>query len=155
MRQFLESSNLLETVATETGKVSEDAKQLVAGLSEAQLNWKPAADRWSIAQCLVHLAIATEKFGPYVTAAIARGREKWPVTNAVPYRPTRIGGWLVKQLLPETTRKVSARKIFRPTESDTIHDAPVRFLKAQDGFLRFVREAKGIDYNKSKLRSPV
>ena len=54
MKQFLESPNLLETIDAEAKKVSEDAKQLVAGLSEQQLNWKPGPDRWSIAQCLDH-----------------------------------------------------------------------------------------------------
>lgn len=32
----------------------------VKGLSEAQLNFKPAADRWSIKECIYHIA-ATEK----------------------------------------------------------------------------------------------
>lgn len=155
MKTFLESPNLLETIATEAAKVSEDAKRLVVGLTEQQLNWKPAADKWSIAQCLDHLAVSSEKFEPYLTAAIARGHEKWPVSSAVAYRPTWLGGWLVKQLLPENTKKIPAPKVFRPPEASTIHGALERFLKQQDEFLGFVNKAEGIDYNKTKLRSPV
>ena len=155
MKQFLESKNLLETITVEAGEISNDARQLVAGLSEAQLNWKPAPDQWSIAQCLDHLTLAEEKFEPYFTAAIARGRERWPVSGAVPYRPTRLGGWLSRQVAPEATRKVSAPRVFQPSEASEIHDALDRFLKQQEGFLRFVREAEGLDYNKTRLRSPV
>jgi hypothetical protein len=155
MKQFLESTNLLETIAKEAGKISNDAEELVAGLSEAQLNWKPAPDNWSIAQCLDHLTVAEEKFEPYFTAAIARGREKWPVSGAVPYRPTWLGGWLARQVAPEATRRVPAPRVFRPSETSAIHDALDRFLRQQEEFLRFVRAAEGLDYNKTKLRSPV
>jgi len=155
MKKFLESNNLLQTITSETAEVSNDARQLVDGLSEPQLNWKPAPDQWSIAQCLDHLAVAEEKFEPYMTAALARGREKWPVSGAVAYRPTRLGGWLIKQLLPEATRKVPAPKVFRPSEASAIHGSLDRFLRQQEAFLRFVRNAEGLDYNKTKLRSPV
>lgn len=155
MKQFLDSTNLLQTIVAETEKVNAEARQLVSGLTEAQMNWKPAADKWSIAQCLEHLTVSSEKFGPYMTQAIAQGREKRPADGAVAYRPTRLGGWLIKQLLPSATRKVPAPKIFRPVEGPAIEGALDRFLKQQQEFLRFVHQAKGIDYNKTRLRSPV
>ena len=155
MNQFLESKNLLATITAEAGEISDDARQLVASLSEAQLNWKPAPDKWSIAQCLDHLAVTGEKWVPYLATAIARGHEKWPVNGAVPYRPTRLGGWLARQVAPEATRRVPAPKVFRPSEASAIHDALDRFLRQQEELLRFVREAEGLDYNKTRLRSPV
>jgi hypothetical protein len=127
----------------------------VAGLSEDQLNWKPAADRWSIAQCLDHLALATEKFDPYLTAALARGREKYPVKTAPSYQPTWLGGWLIKQLLPEATRRVPAPKIFRPAETAPIQGTLEHYLKQHAEIVGLVSRAEGIDYNKTRLRSPV
>jgi len=154
MTPFL-SDKLLQTVVAGTEKNSDDAHQLFGDLSEDQLNWKPAPDRWSIAQCLDHLAVATDKFGPYLTSAIARGRAKYPVPRAPGYQPSRLGGWLIRQLLPESTRRVPAPKIFRPTETAPIHGTLAHFLKAQNEFLGFVRQAEGLDYNKTRLRSPV
>jgi len=154
MTPFL-NTNLLQTVVMGTEKNSDDAQRLFGDLSEDQLNWKPAPDRWSIAQCLDHLAVATDKFGPYLTAAIARGRAKYPVPSSPVYQPSRLGGWLIKQLLPESTRRVPAPKIFRPTETAPIHGALAHFLKAHNEFLGFVRQAEGLDYNKTRLRSPV
>ena len=155
MKQFLESPDLLQTIASESVKLNDDARDLVAHLTEAQLNWRPASDSWSIAQCLDHLAVTLEKDDQYLRDAIAKGREKRRVQGAVAYRPTMFGGWLIKQLLPETTRKMRAPKVFRPAESSAIAGALERFLQQQDKFLNFVSEAREIDYNKTRLRSAV
>jgi hypothetical protein len=155
MEEFLESADLLQTIVVDTEMNSTRARQLVNGLSEAQLNWKPAPGSWSIAQCLEHLTVATEGFDQYFEKAIASGREKRSMDGAVPYRPTRLGGWLIRQLVPEATRKVPAPKIFRPAESSSIEGALERFLQQQERFVRFVKDTAGIDYNKTKLRSPV
>lgn len=39
-------------------KTKTDLLQTVSGLSAAQLTYKPASDRWSIADCLEHIAVA-------------------------------------------------------------------------------------------------
>ena len=155
MKEFLESADLLQTIVVDTEVNSTRARELVNGLSEDQLNWKPAPGSWSIAQCLEHLTAATEGFDQYFEKAIASGREKRSVDGAIPYRPTRLGGWLIKQLVPEATRKVPAPKIFRPAESSSIKGALERFLQQQERFVKFVKDATGIDYNKTRLRSPV
>ena len=133
----------------------ERLKELVNGLSEAQLNWKPAPDKWSIAQCLDHLTVTSNRFEPYLTAALARGQRKWPVSAAPAYRPSFIGGWLIKQVDPETGRNLPAPKVFRPAESSAIHGALESFIKQHERFIEFVRRSAGIDYNKTRLRSPV
>lgn len=153
MKQFLQSSDFLKTIAAEAEKNSDDARSF-AELSSAQLNWTSAPDRWSIAHCLDHLTVATKAFVPYFTGAIKQGRDKWPVTSPTPYRPSWVGGLLIKFVVPEATRKVAAPKIFQPSQS-AIENALENFLHGQEEFLHFVREAKGINYNKPKLRSPV
>jgi hypothetical protein len=151
---FLESPAPLQTIATETEATNGQARELVANLSDAQLNWQPAPDSWSMAQCLEHLTVTNREYEPFYATAIARGRERWPIAGPVRYRPTWMGGWLSKQLLPQSTRKLWAPKVFRPAESNVMPGALDRFLKQQSSFLQFVRDAEGFDYNKSKLRSP-
>lgn len=155
MKLFLESSDLLQTVVTETENINRDAQQLVRGLNDQQLNWKPDADRWSVAQCLDHLAVTAVAWKPILNEAIARGRKKWPVDRSVTYKPTLIGGWLIKQIAPENVRKFPAPKVFRPAESSNIHGALDRFIGEQKEFLALVQQARGLDYNKTRLRSPV
>ena len=155
MKDFLRSSNLLETVREETTNNQTQAKRLVGDLTEEQLNWKPSADSWSIAQCLDHLTLTSAQFDPLITEAMERGRRKWPVTGPVPYRPSFIGGWLIRQIVPENSRKVRAPKVFKPSASSDIRGSLEKYLRQEDRFLEFVREATGIDYNKTRLRSPV
>jgi hypothetical protein len=154
MNIFLQSRNFLETVAAEIEKNNTAARQLTAGLSEAQLNWTASPESWSIAQCLDHLTVASEEFKNYFNDAIARGRKKWPTTAPVAYKPSFVGGWLIKQVMPEAPRKLTAPKIFRPSTS-AITDPLGKFLNQQKDFSSFVRQAEGLDYNKVRLRSPV
>jgi len=151
MKQFLESQDFLQTIADEAEKNSEIARQLFSDLSEAQLNWKPAPEKWSIAQCLEHLAVATNKFHAYFTAAIASAKK----TSSHPvYRPSLMGGWLIKYVSPESPRRLRAPKILRPDASD-VRGSLASFLAEQEQFVQFVRKAEGIDYNRARLRSPV
>lgn len=155
MKQFLESSHFLQTVDAEAKKNNEQARSLAGELSETQLSWTSAPDRWSVAQCLDHLAATSKAFEPYLSAAINRGRDKWPVPSPIPYRPSLVGGWLIKQVVPEATRKVPSPKVFRPSQSPVIENVLEKFLRQQAEFLRFVWEADGLDYNRTRLRSPV
>jgi len=155
LKQFLESSDFLQTVVLEAGRNSDEAKHLVAGLSDGQLSWTSAPDSWSVAQCLDHLASTSRAFEPYLSTAIKRGIEKWPTKSPVPYRPSVVGGWLIKQVVPEATRKVPAPKVFRPSHSPAIENVLEKFLNQQEEFVGFVRKAEGLDYNKTRLRSPV
>jgi hypothetical protein len=155
MKQFIESSDFLQTVVLEAEKNSDEARSLVAGLDANQLSWTSAPNTWSMAQCLDHLATTSKAFEPYFTVAIKRGRDKWPVSSAISYRPSWVGGWLIKQVLPEATRKVPSPKVFRPSQSPAIENALEKFLRQQADFLGFVSEAEGLDCNKIRLRSPV
>jgi len=155
MKQFLEATNFLQSIAAQAEANSNEARQLVAGLSEQQLNWKPRPDQWSMAECLDHLTLSNAAFVPYLASAIARGRTKAPVQAPPPYQPTRIGGWLIRQVSPEAPRKLKAPKIFRPAEPPKISNALDHFLDGQAKFLNLVRQVEGVDYNIIRLRSPV
>lgn len=155
MKEFLESTDLLQTIESEIGKTNREAAELAAGLSEQELNWKPDATEWSVAQCLDHLAVTSRAWEQILSDAIARGQKKFPVKEPPRYKPTLVGGWLIKQVVPESQRKFSAPKVFRPTEASNISNALQNFLDSQSQFLDFVRSARALDYNKTRLRSPV
>src|SRR2546429_10025282 len=99
MKLFTESPQFLKTIAAEAEKNNAAARELVDGLTEEQLNWKPEAKRWSIAQCLEHLAVTSRGFNGYFPQTIERARNRWPTTRAVPYRPTFLGGLFTRRVL--------------------------------------------------------
>src|SRR6266508_4315920 len=123
MKVFLGTRNFLQVIVEEAEKNSKGARALTEDLTEAQLNWKPSADRWSIAQCLEHLAITSHKFDGLFPAALERAREKWPLKGAPEYKASLVGGWLVRQVDPDTGRNLPAQKVFRPSDSSNIHGA--------------------------------
>ena len=153
METFLAAPDFLQTVITAAEKNNEVAESLTANLTEAQLNWRPSAGQWSIAQCLEHLAVATSEFEKYFGPALERAAKT--AGKAPAYKPTFLGGWLAKQVSPEGERKLGAPKIFRPAEASSITGALAMFLAQQRQFLEFVRRCGSIDYNKTRIRSPV
>ena len=155
MKQFLESSDFLQTVIAEAEKNNETARRLVAGLSEEQLSWTSAPGSWSIAQCLDHLAVTSAKFNAYFASRTRSRPEKLAGNFCDSLSPSFVGGWLIKQVVPETTRKFPAPKVFQPSQSQAVPGAFEKFLKQQAEFMSYVRDARGIDYNKIRLRSPV
>jgi hypothetical protein len=66
-----------------------------------------------------------------------------------------IGGWLIQNAGPEVKRKFRAPKVFRPADSSNVQNALQAFLDSQKRFLTFVNDSNGLDYNKTRLRSPV
>lgn len=154
MKQFLESENLLETIIAQAQRNGAEARSVVEGLSDAQLNWKPAADKWSIAQCLEHLTAASRGFDPYFVEALTRGRQRFAAASPPTYQPSFMGRWLIRHVEPESPRKLRAPKIFKPSSSN-VQNALNNFLGQQKAFLKFVGETNGIDYNRTRLRSPV
>ena len=154
MKQFLDSQNLVDTVIAQAQRNATEARSVVDGLSDAQLNWKPSPDKWSIAQCLEHLKAASSGFNSYFVEALTRGRRRYATASPPAYRPTFMGRWLIKHVEPESARKLRAPKIFKPSTSNVQH-ALQDFLDQQQTFLKFVGETTGIDYNRTRLRSPV
>lgn len=155
MKQFIESSDLLRTIASQTEDINREAQKLVEGLNTEQLNWKPAPGSWSIAQCLEHLAVTSEREESYLVGAIARGREKGSVNGPLTYQPTLFGGWIIRRLLPTTTRKMPAPKVYRPAASSNIEGSLERFLEQQAKLLIFLNNSEGLDFNKIRFRSAV
>ena len=153
MKVFLDSSDLLQTIASEAEKNNDTARAVAGDLTEAQLNWKPSAQQWSVAQCLEHLAVATRGFDKYFSGVLQNGKQS---PNANPaYKPTMMGGWLARHVAPEAPKKLRAPKIFQPAAQSTIRNSLQMFLAEQSKFIDFVRQCKGIDYNKTRIRSPV
>src|SRR5437870_817833 len=135
MKSFLESANLLETIVSGAEENNEGARAVTADLNEAQLNWKPSPDQWSIAQCLEHLTMAMNQFDKYFVTALERARKKSPVSDPPPYKPSMMGAWLAKYVNPVSPRKLKAPKIFQPGAASNIPQSLDQFLDAQAKFI--------------------
>jgi hypothetical protein len=99
--------------------------------------------------------VSTKSFDKYFADVLRRGRSQPPITNPPAYKPTMMGGWLARHVAPESPKKLRAPRIFRPENATAIQGSLPMFLHEQQKFIDFVRQSTGIDYNKTRLRSPV
>ncbi len=56
--------------------VKSAAKHLVEGLSDEQLRWEPAPDRWSVAECFSHLNVTADQYYPAIDRSMRLARER-------------------------------------------------------------------------------
>lgn len=89
------------------------AQALLVGLTEEQLNWRPAPGSWSVGQCLEHLCILNELYLPAISAAL-QGKPDAPVEQIT---SGWFGRWFIRRFAeasPNIKRAPAPSKI-RPT----------------------------------------
>lgn len=101
----------------EVRSIGERAHNEFGKLSRDQLNWKPAINRWSIAQCFDHLITTNATYFPEFDLVLT-GQKKTAVMERVPVLPKLWGKLLIKSLDPKATRKLKAPSRFQPSASD-------------------------------------
>lgn len=135
-----------------------EARELAAGLTEAQFNWRPAPGRWSIAECLDHLRVTGEEIlaqlEPAIERAWARGR-----TGSPPFRYGWLGDWFVRStgpIDPDRRRaSIPSPRIYRPRPDRSAAEVLPAFVALQDRLEEMLRRANGLDLGRVKARSPV
>ena len=142
--------NRLDGLLNEMTQIDRDARQLVAGLSEAQLNWAPSPRMWSVALCMDHLAQTNRAFRPNLEKALAKAGHRHAARQ--PYRSTWMGRWLINALAPGSGRRFKAPKPFRP-RLPIAPGALDRFLEEQRQIASLLQRAQGVALNVT-LRSP-
>jgi hypothetical protein len=133
------------------------ADETLAGfgdLTAQQLNWKPGADQWSVAQCFDHLVTANESFFPIFDKVLS-GEKKNAFWESLPWLPAFWGKMLIKAVAPESTRKLKAPKIFHPSSSSVDGAIIRRFIDRQYQVIRYMKATEDLDLEKIKISSPV
>ena len=97
-------------------QITREYQSAFAGLSEAQLNWKPSAERWSVAQVIDHVITTNAAFFPVLTAVKAGTYQ--PHFNArFGFLVNVFGNLVLSAVQPEATRKVKTAPVFEPRHS--------------------------------------
>jgi len=136
-------------------EVTADVRTTFGQLSTEALNRKPAADSWSVAQCLDHLITINTLYFPLLDSM-----RVGPPTPSTWERFSPLSGifgrLLIKTLSPDYKKKVkTSRKAF--PSSSTI-DAGIidRFADHQDTLIQRVRSiAPSVDPDRTIVTSPL
>ncbi|HEX5874511.1 MAG TPA: DinB family protein [Pyrinomonadaceae bacterium] len=145
-------SELVNLIAA-ANNVASEAKSVFGRLSVAQLNWKPSADRWSVAQCFEHLITSNAAYFPVVEDVLAgKKRTFW---ERMPVLPGLAGKMLIKALDPASTRKVKAPKKFQPVQSDIRASVIDDFVAQQGQIVEKMKATENLDLEGIIITSPV
>lgn len=143
----------LTSLVSQAAAISHDAQKVFGGLSKDQLNWKPGAERWSVAQCFAHLITSNSGYLPLIDDVL-KGQKKSSVWQKLPFVPGMWGKLLIKSLDPAQTRKMKAPKKFQPSQSDVsgsiIHD----FVTQQGQLLEKMQATANLDLERIVITSP-
>jgi hypothetical protein len=122
------ASDLL--LQTEAGVINS-----IAGLSDAQLNFKPAPDKWSVLDCVKHIAVTEQSLWQMTNGAItaAANPEKRADVKATDEQ--------VVQMIESREKKVKTAPAMEPqnTPYKSLHEALESFVKDRSKLINYVK----------------
>ncbi|GAB3497229.1 DinB family protein [Spirosoma knui] len=124
-------------------------------LSDKQLRWKPAPDRWSVLECLQHLNLAERFYIRNIQHKVDRlGLQQ---TNPIdqPLESDWIGKIMRYAVDPQVKFKVPAPGMIRPRRAGELKPADVipQFVELQTLLHQLLDKATYLDWNKEKVTS--
>jgi hypothetical protein len=141
-----------ERLLSELDAADRRARELLNGLSEEQLNWQPAAEVWSVGQCLDHLCVTNEIYLPPISSALV-GKPKMPVSEI---SPGWFGRWFLQNFVEPSTsmKRVGAPKKIVPGARIGI-SVLGRFLFSNQAARKLIGHAGEHDVNRIRFRNPL
>jgi len=136
----------LEAVATE-------AQATFGRFDARQLNWRPDATRWSVAQCLEHLLAANRLMVLAAQDALdgSKSRSLW---QRLPLVPGLFGRMLIRSQAPQSARKFTASPLATPASSDIAADIVDRFIAQDHELVRWLRQLDEDRARRAIMTSP-
>ncbi len=133
--------------------VKSAARHLVEGLSDEQLRWRPAPDRWSIAECFSHLNVTADQYYPAIDRSMRRARERGLLGEG-PFRHGFLMNRFIRMMEPPARRSFRAPRMFRPRTRALADEIPT-FFAHQSAIIERVHQANGLDLSRVKVVSPL
>jgi hypothetical protein len=133
----------------------QEFSRLVHGLSDAQFNWRPEAERWSAAECIDHCVVVGTLMNRNIDDAIARAVER-NLRSDGPFKYGAFGNFFVKAVGPSDEarkRRFKAPKAYTPTSNHSIGRLNDAFEKLQTDFVERLSRANGLDLARIKVPS--
>ena len=106
----------LAEILDELEAITRDVQSNFGSLNTEQLNWKPNADAWSVAQCLDHLIVINGQMLATLVQ-VASGTKPPRFLERLPFWSKLWGPMMVKMLQPEATKKLKAPSTAVPSSS--------------------------------------
>lgn len=144
----------LEALEAELDEATARAHRLVAGLGPDGWTRRPAPERWSVGEQLVHLNLASRAYLPLIRDAIAQARERGLTGNG-PFRRDFFGWLLGKMIEPPVRIRVKTTAQFVPQAALPPPEEGMREFDAlQEEVKAALRDARGLALDRVDVTSP-
>ncbi len=144
----------LAEIGAELDAIAREAQSRFGRLDAPQLNWRPGAASWSVAQCFDHLLNANREMFQAMEAALdgANPRSVW---QRLPVLPRVFGTLMIRSQGPQANRKFTAPSKAVPASSAIDPRIIERFVAHQREAAARVRALDGLVAAKTIMVSPV
>ena len=145
----------IREVTSALATVAAEATTRFGGLSSAQLNWKPAPDRWSVAQCFDHLITTHRLYLP-----LLRQLHAGAYRSSFWERRSPLSGFfgrlLIRSLQPENLKKMKTTSKAEPSASEIDGGIIERYRVHQDELITALHGIPaGVDPRTTIITSPL
>ena len=144
----------LEQHSEKIEAIQRQARELSEGLSEAQFNWRPSPEQWSIQECLSHLTMVGQWEVRAIERAIDDARSRG-LTGSGPFEYSGLDRLIVELTRPPVRMRVPAARRFVPLHGQPVTAILPTFLHVQSQFQLQVERAKGLDLRRVKVATPI
>ena len=144
----------LQSIVDQIEAIERQADEVSQGLTDDQFFWQPdGGRRWSVAQCLDHLAAGVEVYVTTLTPVIADARRRG-VPRRNPAKPGFFGQKFVNSLEPPVKMRGKAPNKILPRPKRTRAEIMTSFHGGHAAFRRLVAECAEIDTNAVTFPNP-
>lgn len=147
-------TNFIECTLQRGNEAKDKVCSAFSHISFAQLNWKPSAEEWSIAECLEHLLISDWYYFP-VLKKITTG--VYTMSFWEKYSPFSAWcGHILKTywMQEQVSKKRKAPEKLQPTNSEKEVGFIDTYLKSLDRFLEYISHCRPVDLDTTIITSP-
>lgn len=137
----------------ETESIARDAQSTFGQLNSEQINWKPADNQWSVAQCLEHLIVTNGQMLA-VFDQVASGTRQTKFLEHLPVLPSVWGRMMVKALTPDSKQKFKAPPSASPSASSIDPQIVNQFVANQQEVGGKIKAVEKMNPEKIVITSP-
>ena len=131
----------------------ESAHGVAAGLSDEEWRQRPAARNWSVAECLMHLNLTSERFVPVIDEAIRALRARGLLGTTVLRRD--LVGWMLSVAMePPVRLRMKTPAAFAAASIDPLPDVVERFDYLQGELIERLDRGAGLAWDRQRVESP-
>jgi hypothetical protein len=143
----------LERILYQLKVIRQEAEGLVVGLDDSQRNWRPAADRWSVAECFAHLNEANRKMADRIQDSIQQGRAANQLSEG-PFSYGFLSRLFHRMMEPPVKTRFKAPQAFQAAPAQSWEKIQADWKSTHDKLDDLLLQANGLDLAKVKTKSP-